>query len=69
MKNLILVLLLFLCGCQNMMLTTMVMVANKVEGSHTDFNDGGTLYWYTDNTFEDALKKDKYILLEMGRKT
>ena len=35
---------------------------------HPDYNDGETLHWYTDSTFEDALQRKKYILVEAGRK-
>ena len=49
--------------------TKLETVADRPEGAHPYFNDLGMLYWYSDKTFEDALKKQKYIVVEYGRKT
>jgi len=69
--SLVLLFLLSACSSQRIIETDSAIklaATEKVAGAHPNFNDKGTLYWYDDKTFDDALKKNNYIILEYGRK-
>lgn len=77
MKRLFLVLLLMLgfSACRtslnlaDVVPDEILLVADKESpGKHPYFDDKGTLKWYNDDTYDDALKSGKKIVLEIGRK-
>ncbi len=77
MNKLIIGLALLLVGCTstrsietdstNKLVKAEQVAADEIK-HHPHFNDKGTLNWYNDDTFGDALKQNKFVLIECGRK-